>query len=210
MKLLMNSTIWLAFASLSLTACGNTVNWKQEAPLQDGRILIVERESDQGPYDPFVAMRMEVGQTLIFVHPDTGESIRWKIPDGLQPHMINFDQGVPYYVLKAYTVADYNKWNCPNPPYMVFRYAEKRWTQIPFEQLPAKFVKPNLMQMAKSYEKLLGSSNYVSVAGLQKYFARMDRHYRTISRERISPVGEGCFDDVLIEQGRQSEIDHRR
>lgn len=208
-KVFNRSIALLALASLSFSACSNTVNWRQEVPLQDGRVLVIERESDQGPYDPFVAMKMEVGQTLTFVHPDTGERIRWKLPDGLQPYMLGFDQSVPYYVLHAYTVADYNKWNCPNPPYMVFRYAQKHWTQIPFEQLPVQFTEPNLMQMAKSYGQFI-NNNFASLANVQKYFARKDREYRTIGREKISPVGLGCFDSVLIKQGRQSEIDHRR
>ncbi len=154
-------------------------------------------------------MKMEVGQTLTFVHPDTGERIRWKLPDGLQPHMLGFDQSIPYYVLKAYTVSDYNKWNCPNPPYMVFRYAEKHWAQIPFEQLPAQFVKPNLISMAKSNERYI-SSGYASTEGLAAYQERVAKQFRTISREKISPIAKGCEESVLIKQGRQSEIDTRR
>jgi hypothetical protein len=59
------------------------VPWKQEVPLQDGRLLILDRLSNLGPKDPFLGgMRMELAQTLAFAHPETGQRIEWKHPHG--------------------------------------------------------------------------------------------------------------------------------
>lgn len=198
-----------AFAGLSLSACGNTLDWKQEVPLQDGRVIVVDRESKQGPYDPFVAMRMETTQSLTFIHPDTREKIHWRIPDGLQPHMLDFDEGTPYLLLKAYTVSDYNKWGCPNPPYVLYRHDKGQWKQIPFEQLPPRFVLPNLISMAKSNEQFI-LNGYASVTNLRGYQKRVAKQFQSINREKGNPIAHGCFDDVLVKQGRQSEIDYRR
>lgn len=187
---------------------GKTLNWKQEVPLQDGRVIVVDRISKQGPHDPLLNMRMEIGQELAFNHPETGERIRWAIPQGLQPYMLDFDGGVPYYVLSAYTVADYNKWGCPNPPYLVYRYEHGQWRRISLDQFPAKFQKPNLMDMAKSYEQYI-VNGYVTSARLEAYFESHDAPYRVIGREKVNPISEGCGADVLFAQGRESEMDEK-
>lgn len=201
----------VTLASFAFAACsgGRTIEWKQEAPLADGRVIVVDRYSEQGPHSPTLNMRMEIGQELAFTHPDTGERIRWRIPDGLQPHMLDFDSGVPYYVLRAYTVADYNRWDCPNPPYLVYRYESGGWYRTPFKKLPAQFVKPNLMAMAKSFEKYI-AAGLVRASALERYFNEHDPEYRVIGREKVNPIAEGCFESVLIRLNRQSEIDNRR
>jgi hypothetical protein len=153
----------LLLACLSLTACGKTIEWKQEVPLHDGRLIVIDRVSQQGPFNPFLNMRMEVRQELAFTHPDTGERIRWMIPEGLLPYMLDFDDGVPYYVLNAHTVADYNRWGCPNPPWIVYRYERGQWMRVPFEQLPVKFEKVNLMNMAKSYDHFVGDGYVTTI-----------------------------------------------
>lgn len=204
-------TISIVALSIGLAACdrGRTLEWKQEAPLADGRVIVVDRYSEQGPHSNTLNMRMEIGQELAFTHPDTGERIRWRMMDGLQPYMLDFDQQVPYYVLSAYTVADYNRWDCPNPPYLIYRYEHGGWNRTPFEKLPTQFVKPNLMPMAKSYEKYI-DNGYVSVRALESYFKSKRQEYRVIGREKISPIGNGCDEGTLIRLNRQSEIDNRR
>jgi len=205
----MTKLIGILAAGFATSACGRTIEWKQEVPLHDGRVIVIERESEQGGHDPFIGMRMETTQTLTFVHPVTSERVRWKLPTGLKPYMLDFDNSTPYYVLIAHTVADYNKWGCPNPPYMVFRYTGKDWERISFEQLPVVFAKPNLIEMAKAWEKYI-VGGVASVASLQAYQKEVSRQYRTISREKVNPIAEGCHESVLIKQGRQSEIDTRR
>lgn len=203
--------IRLAVLSAVLVGCdtGRTFEWKQEAPLVDGRMIVVDRYSEQGPHSKSLNVRMETGQELAFTHPDTGERIRWRIMGGLQPYMLDFDQKVPYYVLIAYTVADYNRWDCPNPPYLIYRYEHGEWNRTPFEKLPRQFVKPNLMAMAKSYEKYI-DHGYVNAQSLERYFNHKDKQHNIISREKISPIGLGCHESTLIRLNRQSEIDNRR
>lgn len=210
MKLLFN-VLRLSALGIALTGCdtGRTLEWKQEAPLADGRVIVVDRYSEQGPHSNKHNMRMEIGQELAFTHPDTGERIRWRVMNGLQPHMLDFDSGTPYYIFRAYTVLDYNNWDCPNPPYLVYRYEKGGWNRTPFEKLPTQFAKPNLMAMAKSFEKYI-SSGLVSVSALERYFNEHDPPYRVIGRERISPIGYGCREGTLIRLNRQSEIDNRR
>lgn len=37
-----------------------------------------------------------------------------------------------------------------------------------------------------------------------------DLEIRAVSRDRVNPIAHGCRQDVLHQQGRQSEIDTRR
>lgn len=203
--LILGAATWKAISLIDYFT-GKDMDWKQEAPLHDGRVIVIDRLSKQGPQDPFLNMRMEIGQELTFTHPDTGERIRWPIPQGLQPYMLDFDGGVPYYVLTAYTIGNYNKWACPNPPYLIYRYERGQWGRIPFEQLPSQFRKPNLMDMAKSYEQYIVNS-FVSTARLEAYFESHDAPYRVIGRDKVNPIGEGCAAANLFAMDRELEMD---
>lgn len=199
--------VLVVIVALVLTGCGDEkIPWKQEVPLQDGRLLILDRLSNLGPKDPFLGgMRMELEQTLTFAHPDTGERIEWSIPKGLLPYMLDFEAGVPYYVMDAHTIADYNDWNCPNPPYMVFKYTEGQWRQIPFEELPARFVARNLFDMAKGEEKYI-VNGYANRDALAPFLMKRRPDRRVINRQKIDANVHGCFPSVLMKLGRANEI----
>jgi hypothetical protein len=194
---------------LPLVACGKTVHWKQEVLLQDGRVIIVERISEQtGKLFP-ENVSMEKFQVIEFENPDTHESISWEIPKGLLPHTLDFDNKTPYLVLSAYTVADYNNWNCPNPPFLVYRYESSHWRSISFGELPEKIEMRNLFDMSKMYRKY-ATSEVASLSDMKKFLARIDPEHRVIGREKISAIAEGCDPDTLVRLGRQSEINYRR
>lgn len=208
---------FVVFLAICVSACGSggrTINWKQEVRLEDGRLIVLERESKQGPHDPLLNIRMELAQRFAFTVPARGERIQWEIPKGLLPAMLDFEGDVPYLVLHAYTVADYNNWDCPNPPWLVYRYEHKEWNRLPLEQLPARFKHKNLLPAAEVLKKLDNRSAgvLVSVRELEQYWKQFPfpEQARVISREKVSPIGHGCHESVLIRLGRQSEIDTRR
>jgi len=73
------------FLAICVSACGSggrTINWKQEVRLEDGRLIVLERESKQGPHDPLLNIRMELAQRFAFTVPARGERIQWEIPKG--------------------------------------------------------------------------------------------------------------------------------
>ncbi len=199
--------IWLFAAHL--TACGKGAEhlaWKQEVLLHDGRTITLERLSFIGAEALLMnRLRMEFEQTLAFTHPDTGQRIEWKIPKGLLPFMLDFEAGAPYYVFYAHTVGDYNNWECPNPPYMVFKHAGGQWQRVPFEDLPVRFANRNLMDMAKDHQQYM-SNGLVTANMLNRYVLAKDIGRRTINREKINANVKGCFPSVLMKLGRANEI----
>lgn len=204
----------LLSAGFAINACGEsgrTLDWKQEVQLHDGRVIVVERISKQtGNIFPENVV-MESEQTLSFTHPDTQEKIRWTLPQGLLPAALDFDQKTPYFILRAYTVSDYNKWECPNPPWLVYRYERNAWSRVQFEELPLSITHRNLLPMFK-VGPLKESGGMVTVRQLEEYWKSYPKpeEARAISREKVNPIGKGCDEDVLVRLGRQSEIDKRR
>lgn len=195
--------------SLSLTACGKTIEWKQEVKLHDGRVIVMDRVSKiSGTIFP-ENVTLEFEQTLSIRHPDSGVRIEWKLPQGLHPLSFDFYQGIPYYVLRANTVADYNTWGCPNPPYLVYSYQHGNWNAVAFAKLPPHFGKRNVLSMSKYIENMK-NGRAVSLKEVEAVIDSLDPEIRTISREKANPIVEGCRQSVLYQQGRQSEIDTRR
>ena len=124
MRMRIARTLYLTLYLFSFNALAGTVNWRQEVQLQDGRIVIVDRVSKQtGNLFPANTV-IEYEQEISFVHPDTKVRIGWTLPKGSGGVMLDFEGTTPYLVLRTQSVADYNNWGCPNPPWLVFRYEQ--------------------------------------------------------------------------------------
>lgn len=203
--------VFSLMACLSFSACSDerTVHWKQEVQLQDGQVIIMDRTSVQtGTIYP-ENISMEKSQHIEFVNPDTNEKVEWDIPKGLLPYALDFDSKTPYLVLTAYTVADYNNWNCPNPPYLIYRYQDHNWNSISIDQLPSRFEKRNLIDMSKEFQRF-SQADLLTLDQHQQWLKDLPKNRRAISREKISSIAEGCLGSTLYRLGRQSEIDYRR
>ena len=129
----------------------------------------------------------------------------------MNPYLLDFADKVPYFVLMAYTVGDYNKLGCPNPPWFVYRYQHGQWERIPIERLPEIFVQRNLIPLGREIDRI-STDNYVDLKELERNWESYPKaqQAKVFRREKVNPIAEGCFGSILIQQGRQSEIDYRR
>jgi hypothetical protein len=190
-----------------LGACsgGRTLEWKQEVKLHDGRVILVDRISKQtGKLTPEGAI-LEYEQTLTFTHPDTGQRLIWMLPKGTGVRMLDFERGVPYFVLTAKSITDYNDWGCPNPPWIVYRLEQGEWLRVGVEQLPVRFIRPNMLLAARTDERASGDG-LVTVQEMEAYLKRVDPPFRIFSREKVNPIAKGCYPDTLNQQGRGAEM----
>lgn len=186
-------------------AGGKTVKWGQEVLLQDGRVIFVERVSEQTEkLFPENAI-LDRKQSLRFRNPDTNEEISWTIPKGLVPKILDFDNRIPYLVLQAHTVADYNNWGCPNPPYLVYQFDGSRWMSLPFEQLPSRIERRNLFDVSAAFQ-MITKSDTASLEDVKRYLRRLLKSQRVIDRKKVKVISEGCFEGTLYKLGRESEI----
>lgn len=143
--------------SLHITACfafGNTISWKEEVLLHEGRKMIVERKDIHDSSLPH-----EIGQgaplaehITTFRIPDSNQSVTWRSdnrsrsePDNLDLMVLDFVNGVPYAAAGITRCIAYNRWGRPNPPYVFFKYDGKTWQRIPLEEFPVGFKEPNVM-----------------------------------------------------------------
>lgn len=143
--------------------------WKEEVLLHDGTTLIVERTQSRGG-------RHELGQeppikesTLTFSLPGSHHPILWKDEFSENIGHSNFillalhiSNGVPYLVASPDGILSYNKWNRPNPPYVIFKYEGKAWQRISMEAFPSEFKTVNLVISTLVNEKKLVKQGLVS------------------------------------------------
>lgn len=196
-------------ASLSLSACGKTIDWKQEVKLHDGRVIVVERQSKQNRIILPERQTIEVWQRLTFMRPGTSVRIEFELPKGLRVWLLDFEGDAAYAVLKPASVADYNTWGCPSPAWIAYRHRQGSWQQIVFTELPMMFKQPNIMPAAASNEAIT-KDGLVTTTEFETFLNRSDSSFQTISRGKVNPIAYGCHESVLHKQGRQSEIDNRR
>jgi hypothetical protein len=180
-------------------------SWQEEVLLHDGSKIIVDRSVKRGG-------RHEVGQqgpiaqqNLTFTLPTTNERITWKsefsndvgLAD-FQPMLLDVSQGSAYVVTTPVGCLAYNKWDRPNPPYVVFKYESKEWKRIALQDLPAEIKTPNIIfgSPDNHVEKL--GTNFVKAEDVQTINSELRQpEYRSILRQPIPHGGDsGCGEMV--------------
>jgi hypothetical protein len=102
--------------------------------------------------------------------------------------------GVPYLATSPAGCIAYNKWGRPNPPYILFKYVNDAWRQIPLKEFPAVLVQANLMNMPASSQL----KPYYNVAAVKAKLAdgNISVYAKTILREALPKerINEMCHD----------------
>jgi hypothetical protein len=185
-------------------------SWQEEVLLHDGSKIVVERWVDRGG-------RHEVGQrppikeqSFTFTMPSSKKKVTWKVEyckevgyADLSPIMLDIVDKTPYLVAHPVACLAYNKWNRPNPPYIIFRYNNKAWQQIEVQELPSELKVPNLIISSPDVEAQRSGMNPVSaekVRGLNNNLRQPE--YKTILREPLEPgkhegSGVNCTELIL-------------
>lgn len=127
-------------------------SWQEEVLLHDGNKLIVGRSVTRGGPHEIGQRGSYTKETLAFKHPVTGKVITWEdnaTPDlktsNFQPMALDVYPEAVYLVLRPMGCLSYNKWGRPNPPYVVFKFVEKKWNRVALRELPIETKAPNLI-----------------------------------------------------------------
>lgn len=201
-------TIGLILAlGVSMTACAslfsNGESWKEEVLLHDGSKLIVERSQTRGGNHE-IGQEVPIAEHKIsFKLPDSDEAITWKSTYGydrdhsnLILNAIDVFNGVPFIVTTT-TCLSYNKWDRPNPPYVLFKYVHKVWQRVPLDEFPAEIKEANVVINIQVYARRLNyHSGIVSVDEVKNFNEQSGgedvRYLRTFVREPIKNVMTAC------------------
>lgn len=155
----------LLLLTLAITACVSATSiskiagdsWKEEVLLHDGSTIIVKRSQNyKGRHA--IDQSVPVGEhTVSFTIPQTGKSYTWKSEYGEDLGRTNFNllavhvlDNIPYIIAAPNLCLSYNKWGRPNPPYVIFKFADNAWQRIEISELPTQFNTLNVLINIKS------------------------------------------------------------
>jgi len=138
--------------SISLSACGSTVSWKEQVLLHNGHTIVVTRTMDLAGADG-EGYRKPLSETLTFIPPGSSSQVIWKTSfndssrkqNSLNPILLGIVRGDAYIVTMPAGCISYNKWHRPNPPYVAFVYQSGHWVRIPIKALPPVLIHTNLI-----------------------------------------------------------------
>jgi hypothetical protein len=185
---------------------GHTKGWKEEVLLHDGKVLLVERSYSLGGYPTLDAReRRLLDETITFTLPESNQKVVWKTdfndtvpePNSLGPLLLDIVGGVPYLAASPAGCISYNKWGRPNPPYILFKYVNAAWQQIPLKEFPTVLAQANLMNMPASSQL----KPYYNAAAVRAKLAdgNIAAYAKTILREALAKerINEMCMEMVL-------------
>lgn len=182
---------------------GNTASWKEEALLHDGSKIIVERwQKHGGSHEPGQKPGIS-DQSITFTMPGTNKTIKWEdeASDELGGHAnfnlvaLHFMNSTPYIITTPDLCLSYNKWGRPNPPYVIFKYENKKWKRIELSEMPAAFKDINLVINVLKHEEKLVSQGIASEEMVKKLNSSLTQEeYKTILR---TPIKIWCEEMIL-------------
>lgn len=200
----------VGFAGLSLTflnACdmlgGNSLKWTEDVRLPDGRVVQLTRYQEfNGPH--------EIGDTpnqsdywLEFKNPETGEVVKWeqKAP-GLSTMALMLDGKSPLLLTSPSFGGSYDKFNRPNPPYLLYKY-DGAWRQIDVSKIPLKRFRVNMTFAPKDQRKLIVDSGNKLSAAVTSASEHMGRPYwikfNRMDRQTFGKDSHGREIDWLVD-----------
>jgi len=172
-------------------------SWKEEVLLHDGQTIIVERSQTYGG-------RHEIGQSspvkqhrIRFTPPKSGHAITWTSEYGEDLGRTNFNllalhvfDDTSYLIVEPNLCLAYNKWERPNPPYVIFKHDGHSWQRIEMNVLPKAFERINLVVnngRIDDIKKATKEKGYVSAGSVESFNSSLTQtQYKRILREPLS------------------------
>lgn len=132
-----------------LMACGvSDLKWTEDIRLPDGRVLVLFRWVEfEGGSSHLGDPSVESSQQFEFKHPDTGAIVKWQNRSeqgNLRTIALWLEHGRPFLLGTPAYGGDSRKYNCPNPPYLLYEYAGGQWQTKPLAQISLKQIRANL------------------------------------------------------------------
>lgn len=164
-----------------------TYRWKEEVRLHDGRLIVVERSRVMsGAREPFRSATVGTW-TLAFENPDKpGKKITLDVHGGAAPMLLGFVGGVPYVAINPRRGDAQYFYNCPDPPYIFFRY-DGEWKRIGLAEFPKELVNRNLPSTYKEYRELSDKGGMIKEDQTTKIISR-DKDQ--VDQKIIRPYGD--------------------
>jgi len=167
-----------------MTGCADTLSWKEEVELLDGRIIVVDQQrSYEHAYngDNYGGVERESWLTLTL--PETGnQATTWH--EKLVPSNLNVVNGKLYIVGMPPTGREFYLYNKPRPPYIGYAFENNAWRRIPFTEIPEEMYDMNMSFYSKDYIQdgritLPVKVKALKTPGLPKSYKRINPSYKS-------------------------------
>ena len=171
--------IGLALA-VPLAACGSSsLKWTEDVLLPDGRTVTLTRYQEfKGPSEPFTPPT-ESYYWFEFKNPDTGKKVRWENDRELVTIALGMEGGIPN-LLTAPNFGGRFTYQCPDPPYLAFRYVDGKWVRVPLTELARKVITPNMTSLSVSKRRSIIEANHHHLSA-----ADVAAHQSSIFRDKV-------------------------
>lgn len=124
------------------------LKWTEDVLLPDGRTVTLTRYQEfKGPG--------EIGQPpsesyywFEFKHPDTGETVRWETKREPGSVTLFVHQQVVMLLTAPRFGSGMREFGCPNPPYLLYRYTDGKWSRVELASIPIKRLRSNMTYAA--------------------------------------------------------------
>lgn len=136
--------VLLIFLGVAMSGCADTVTWREEVKLSDGRVIeVTQKRRYEGVYTGQDVGSVVREAWLTFRLPEFGDqNITWH--ENLKPRILNLHEGKLYVVGFPPTGLELRQYGQPKPPYVGFRYEAGTWTRIRFVDIPVAIYDTNL------------------------------------------------------------------
>lgn len=134
----------LLLLGLALRGCSDTLTWKEEVRLSDGRVVVVtQKRRYEGAYNGQTFGNIPREAWLTIKLPEFGnEEITWH--ERLKPRIVNIYNGKLYVVGWPPTEREFRLYGRQDPPYVGFVYENRQWKRITFPEIPGAIYDVNL------------------------------------------------------------------
>jgi hypothetical protein len=128
-----------------------TIRWSEEVKLSSGQLIVVKRAVTFGGPHELAQPESPTLWWLEFAAPGgNGNRIAFESELTEHPILLEFENGVPFVATYLATGAVRNKYRCPNPPYLFYRYTGGHWEVIGLAEFPEKFSVANIAPYTNS------------------------------------------------------------
>lgn len=137
------------------------LRWTEDVKLADGRLVTLKRSQVLRGFGSVKLGRGNAKQTLEIVHPnDPSQTIKWVGTDHLSTLAVFEYKFETYLLTKPQWGSSYDIYNCPDPPYLLFRYSAGVWAPLPLQASPIKTIAVNVTANVFDAEDQIRSSAY--------------------------------------------------
>jgi hypothetical protein len=126
-------------------------------------VTLTRYQEFNGPHEPFQEPT-ESDYWFEFKNPDTGELVRWSHDRNLGTVALMVERHAPFLLVMPWFGSSVRAFNCPDPPYLLFKFVDGQWQRLPLKEMPVSLIRSNMTSAGYEARKRTDSDgNHLSI-----------------------------------------------